>query len=166
MKRALAALIAVSLLGCFEEELTLELQPNGQGSLRLERTASAALSRTVTDETRYAALVLADWRGVVAWSDIVAERRGGRIHVAATGWFRDANLLRRTTPRDGLRVSVVRGPGLLNVAVLEEPGVTGERLDELSEMAARDPTAGGNPIPVGAAEMKEMFVAAIEGRLP
>jgi len=45
-------------------------------------------------------------------------------------------------------------------------GVTGERLDELSEMAARDPTAGGNPIPVGAAEMKEMFVAAIEGRLP
>ncbi len=45
-------------------------------------------------------------------------------------------------------------------------GVTGERLDELSEMAARDPTASGNPIPVGAAEMKEMFVAAIEGRLP
>ena len=45
-------------------------------------------------------------------------------------------------------------------------GVTGERLDELSEMAARDPTAGGNPIPVGAPEMKEMFVAAIEGRLP
>ncbi len=45
-------------------------------------------------------------------------------------------------------------------------GVTGERLDELSEMAARDPTAGGNPIPVGATEMKEMFVAALEGRLP
>ena len=45
-------------------------------------------------------------------------------------------------------------------------GVTGERLDELSEMAAQDPTAGGNPIPVGVPEMKEMFVAAIEGRLP
>ena len=45
-------------------------------------------------------------------------------------------------------------------------GVTDERLDELSEMAARDPTAGGNPIPVGATEMKEMFVAALEGRLP
>jgi hypothetical protein len=45
-------------------------------------------------------------------------------------------------------------------------GVTDERLDELSEMAAQDPTAGGNPIPVGVAEMKEMFVAAIEGRLP
>jgi len=45
-------------------------------------------------------------------------------------------------------------------------GVTDERLDELSEMAAQDPTAGGNPIPVGKAEMKQMFVAAIEGRLP
>ena len=45
-------------------------------------------------------------------------------------------------------------------------GVTDERLDELSEMAAQDPTAGGNPIPVGVPEMKEMFVAAIEGRLP
>ena len=45
-------------------------------------------------------------------------------------------------------------------------GVTDERLDELSEMAARDPTAGGNPVPVGAAEMKQMFTAAIEGRLP
>ena len=45
-------------------------------------------------------------------------------------------------------------------------GVTGERLDELSVMAAQDPTAGGNPVPVGAPEMKEMFTAAIEGRLP
>jgi len=45
-------------------------------------------------------------------------------------------------------------------------GVTDERLDELSEMAAQDPTAGANPIPVGVPEMKEMFVAAIEGRLP
>jgi hypothetical protein len=33
-------------------------------------------------------------------------------------------------------------------------------------MAAQDPTASGNPIPVGAPEMKEMFTAAIEGRLP
>ncbi len=49
---------------------------------------------------------------------------------------------------------------------LAEMGVTGERLDELSEMAAQDPTASGNPIPVGVAEMKQMFVAAIEGRLP
>ena len=45
-------------------------------------------------------------------------------------------------------------------------GVDDTRLDELSQMAAEDPTAGGNPIPAGPAEMKEMFMAAIEGRLP
>jgi len=44
-------------------------------------------------------------------------------------------------------------------------GVDENRLDELSVMAANDPTAGGNPIPVGAAEMKIMFEAAMEGRL-
>ncbi len=49
---------------------------------------------------------------------------------------------------------------------LAELGVTDQRLDELSVMAAQDPTAGGNPIPVGQPELKTMFIAAIEGRLP
>jgi len=44
-------------------------------------------------------------------------------------------------------------------------GVDESRLDELSEMAAKDPTAGGNPVPVGAAEMKTMYQAAMDGRL-
>lgn len=43
-------------------------------------------------------------------------------------------------------------------------GVGDDRIDELSEMAAADPTAGGNPIPVGAPELKTMFAASIEGR--
>jgi len=48
---------------------------------------------------------------------------------------------------------------------LKDIGVGIDRLDELSEMAAVDPTAGGNPVPVGVLEMKKMFVASIEGRL-
>ena len=48
---------------------------------------------------------------------------------------------------------------------LAELGVKTNRLDELSRMAAEDPTASGNPVPVGAAEMKTMFIACIEGRL-
>ena len=48
---------------------------------------------------------------------------------------------------------------------LKELGVGMDRLDELSEMAAVDPTAGGNPIPIGVPELKRMFVASIEGRL-
>jgi alcohol dehydrogenase class IV len=48
---------------------------------------------------------------------------------------------------------------------LKDIGVGSDRIDELSEMAAVDPTAGGNPIPAGVAEMRKMFVASIEGRL-
>ena len=48
---------------------------------------------------------------------------------------------------------------------LKDIGVGSDRIDELSEMAAVDPTAGGNPVPAGVPEMRKMFVASIEGRL-
>ena len=48
---------------------------------------------------------------------------------------------------------------------LKELGVGSDRLELLSEMAAVDPTAGGNPIPIGVPELRKMFVASIEGRL-
>ena len=47
----------------------------------------------------------------------------------------------------------------------KELGVEENRLEELSEMAAVDPTAGGNPIPVGPAELRQMYEASMEGRL-
>jgi alcohol dehydrogenase class IV len=48
---------------------------------------------------------------------------------------------------------------------LRDLGVGDERLDEISEMAAVDPTAPSNPIPVGAPELKSMLIAALEGRV-
>ena len=45
----------------------------------------------------------------------------------------------------------------------EQLGVDGARLDELSIMAAEDPTAGGNPIPVGTDDMRRMYDAAMAG---
>jgi len=48
---------------------------------------------------------------------------------------------------------------------LADLGVTKDRLDELSQMAANDPTAGGNPIPIGAKECRALFVACIDGKL-
>ena len=48
---------------------------------------------------------------------------------------------------------------------LKDLGVGNDRIDELSEMAAVDPSAGGNPIPIGVPELKKMFVASIEGKL-
>ena len=49
---------------------------------------------------------------------------------------------------------------------LKDIGVGDDRLDELARMAAVDPTAGGNPVPVGVPELKSLFVDAVEGRLP
>ena len=46
-----------------------------------------------------------------------------------------------------------------------ELGVEESRIDELSEMAAKDSTAASNPVPAGAAEMKQMYLAALEGKV-
>ncbi len=44
-------------------------------------------------------------------------------------------------------------------------GVTLDLLDSLAEMAAADPTAAGNPVPVGPAELKGLYEAALAGGL-
>jgi alcohol dehydrogenase len=48
---------------------------------------------------------------------------------------------------------------------LAEIGVKPEHLDLFSTMAAEDPTAGGNPVKAGVAEMRAMYEAALAGRL-
>ncbi len=46
-----------------------------------------------------------------------------------------------------------------------ELGVATERLDDISEMAAKDPTAPTNPVPAGVKEMRQILDAAMEGRV-
>jgi alcohol dehydrogenase class IV len=48
---------------------------------------------------------------------------------------------------------------------LKEIGVGTDKLDTLSQEAFNDPSTGGNPVPAGVPEMKQMFIASIEGRL-
>ena len=48
---------------------------------------------------------------------------------------------------------------------LAELGVKEGHLDKFAEMAAVDPTAGGNPVKAGVPEMRKMYEAAIAGRL-
>ena len=45
---------------------------------------------------------------------------------------------------------------------LAELGVKVEHLDKFAEMAAVDPTAGGNPVKAGVPEMRKMYEAARE----
>jgi len=48
---------------------------------------------------------------------------------------------------------------------LADLGVKVDHLDKFAEMAAVDPTAGGNPIKAGVPEMRKMYEAAVSGRL-
>ena len=48
---------------------------------------------------------------------------------------------------------------------LAELDIGEEHVDELTPMAAIDPSCGGNPIPVGEAELRSMFLASIRGDL-
>jgi alcohol dehydrogenase class IV len=48
---------------------------------------------------------------------------------------------------------------------LADLGVKESDLDTLVPEAVDDPSTGGNPRPAGAAEMREMFVNAIRGRV-
>ena len=48
---------------------------------------------------------------------------------------------------------------------LAEIGVDDARFDEMAEMAVADPTAGGNPRPLTAADALDLYRRALEGRL-
>jgi len=48
---------------------------------------------------------------------------------------------------------------------LKDIGVGTDKLDSLSQEAFNDPSTGGNPVPAGVPEMRQMFIASIEGRL-
>lgn len=48
---------------------------------------------------------------------------------------------------------------------LKEIGVDDKRVDEVAKMAEADPSAGGNPIKVGAKELGEIFVNGLNGKL-
>jgi hypothetical protein len=48
---------------------------------------------------------------------------------------------------------------------LRDLGIGTDKLDVLSQEAFNDPSTGGNPVPAGVAEMKQMFIASIEARL-
>jgi alcohol dehydrogenase class IV len=48
---------------------------------------------------------------------------------------------------------------------LRDIKVDDKQVDKVAEMAAVDPSAGGNPIKVGAPELRQIFVAALDGKL-
>ncbi|MGQ0665052.1 MAG: hypothetical protein ACT4P2_16020 [Pseudomonadota bacterium] len=56
-----------------------------------------------------------------------------------------------------------RGIGIPHT--LADLGMAAGQVDRFAEMAAVDPCAAGNPIKVGAPELKRMYLAALDGWL-
>jgi alcohol dehydrogenase len=48
---------------------------------------------------------------------------------------------------------------------LEGLGVSDEHVDLIAELAPRDPTAGGNPVPLDGVGARRIFMSALKGRL-
>jgi alcohol dehydrogenase class IV len=67
---------------------------------------------------------------------------------------------------DGFLAQVMRMRRELDIPhSLAEIGVSIDKADIIGREAAIDPSAGGNPIPVAAAELEHIFRAAVRGRL-
>ncbi len=49
--------------------------------------------------------------------------------------------------------------------LLKQDSIEDAKLTQLSEMAAHDPSAGGNPIALDAKNLRGLFEASLEGRL-
>ena len=49
--------------------------------------------------------------------------------------------------------------------LLKQESLADAKLEELSKMAAHDPSAGGNPVPLDAKNLRGLFEASMEGRL-
>lgn len=48
---------------------------------------------------------------------------------------------------------------------LRDIGVDDKQVDKVAEMAAVDPSAGGNPIKIGTAECRTLFIAGLDGKI-
>ena len=67
---------------------------------------------------------------------------------------------------DGFLAQVMRMRRELDIPhSLAEIGVTLDKADIIGREAAIDPSAGGNPVPVSAAQLEHIFRAAVSGRL-
>ena len=79
--------------------------------------------------------------------------------------------LRRLPPMNAAARNVVPISPVGNSAIdapaatLRSDGTLVQRVEQIPEMAAVDPTAGSNPIKAGVPEMRKMYEAALAGRL-
>ncbi len=112
-RRVVASLLVLCLSGCLEETQTVTLEPDGMGTLRVERTLGKEMSDMLlggaSDKAAaargVAARQLGEMGGIAAWTDVEATVTDDqRVRFVATGWFED--LARIETEKQGSKVAM------------------------------------------------------------
>lgn len=159
------ALGLTALTGCIEDKQTVTVEPDGKGTLRLERTLgkqmsemllSAAGADKLNAARAVAAQQLSQMSGIAAWTDVEATVTDDqRVRIAATGWFED--LARIETDRQGAKQPMF---------VVERQG------DVVTISLRQDPAAGGggeksffDRDPAELEMMKGMMKGLVDGML-
>ncbi|MCO5168335.1 MAG: PPC domain-containing protein [Planctomycetes bacterium] len=148
---ALLALLVTPARGD-QSSLTLEVQADGRGQLRLEVTEDLATSARLLEgatttqalERRAQELALqrlGRWEGVACWTGIVAGVTGERrVRLRATGWFEDLRQVREAAAGDdapGLAFDLVVDDATLVVSVREGAARDLPDLRDLAGLLAR-----------------------------
>ncbi|MCW8140020.1 MAG: hypothetical protein KIT58_14070, partial [Planctomycetota bacterium] len=142
----LVLVVAAAPARADESSLTIEVQPDGRGQLRLEVTESLSTSARLLEgastaqalERRAQELALqrlGRWEGVVAWTGLLASVTGERrVRLRATGWFEDLRLVREAAGDEGRGVTfdLQVDEGALEVRLVE--GATRD-LPDLGDLA-------------------------------
>lgn len=111
-----AALVStLALIGCIEDKQTIKLEPDGKGTLRMERKLGKQMTEMLLafagkDKAKavrnVAAQQLGQLEGVVAWTDVDAQLTDdNRVLITGTAWFEDMGALARVN--DGKRKPVL-----------------------------------------------------------
>ena len=144
MRTRLAVIVLLAgLSGCLEQDLEVQLQADGRGTLRITQVLGAKASEMVlsfeADKEQaaraFAASQLADWRGIEAWDEVQAGvDPQGRIRLTARGWFQDLARVSDDEEGAGGDFELVRGPEGLKVKL----ALTGTEAEDDEELFTAD----------------------------
>lgn len=149
-------LAVVALTGCLEEDLTVRLEPDGRGTIHLDRKVGKQLSEMVLGFAEmaggrdaavkgFAASQLGNLQGIDAWSDVEARvTEDGLLHITATGWFSDLAQVQQSSDSSQSGFTVVREGDTWTV-----------RYGEVMEGAPTGPS-GKSPLEMSAEELEAM----------
>lgn len=125
--------LTATLTGCIEDKQTVTVEPDGKGTVRVERTLGKQMSEMLLSVAGagdklaavrgVAAQQLSQMSGIAAWTDVDATVTDDqRVRIVATGWFED--VARIETDRQGAKQPmflVERQGDVVTISLRQDP---------------------------------------------